>query len=108
VVNEINADSLQDDGDDWLACSLPQGFEWKLPAGKITPVYGDPIYVSSTGEHLSREEYIMKYNLDPEVAYQMMRGVPLREHMRASQAVTTNKSPASPALLNSVKKLISR
>ncbi len=74
AVNEISAQDLaDDDGDDWLACDLPLGFEWSLPAGKITPVYGDPIYVSSQGQQMSREEFILEFNVDPEVAYQNMR-----------------------------------
>jgi hypothetical protein len=26
------------------------------------------------GEHLSREEYLSKYDIDPEIAYSLMRG----------------------------------
>lgn len=61
-------------GEDWLGCALPTGFEWNLPAGKITPVAGPIIYVDATGNHLSREAYLAKYNIDPEIAYQNMRG----------------------------------
>ena len=57
---------------EWL-CLPPEGFEWTLPSGKITPVVGDPIYVSAFGEYLSWERYIEKYRLDPEIAYQNMR-----------------------------------
>jgi hypothetical protein len=74
VVNEVSIEQLQDDSDDWLECALPQGFEWILPAGKITPIMGSPIYISAMGEHLSREAYISKYDIDPEIAYSLMRG----------------------------------
>jgi hypothetical protein len=74
VVNEVSLEQLQDDGDDWLECALPQGFEWILPAGKITPIMGSPIYISAMGEHLSREAYLSKYDIDPEIAYSLMRG----------------------------------
>ncbi len=57
---------------EWL-CIPPQGFEWVLPAGKIIPVVGEPIYISAFGEHLSRKMYIERYKLDPEIAYQFMR-----------------------------------
>ena len=50
-----------------------EGFEWILPAGKITPVIGQPIYVSAMGEHLSHDAYLEMYNIDPEIAYNMMR-----------------------------------
>jgi hypothetical protein len=58
---------------DWLDCLEPKGFEWKLPAGKITPVVGPAIYISATGEQLSRREYCRRFNLDPEIAYKFMR-----------------------------------
>jgi hypothetical protein len=58
---------------EWL-CIPPEGFEWILPSGKITPVVGDPIYVSAFGEYLSWRRYIEKYKVDPEIAYQKMRG----------------------------------
>jgi len=61
-------------GEDWLECLLPQGFEWSLPAGKLSPAVGAPIYVDAHGNHLSREAYLVKYNIDPEIAYQNMRG----------------------------------
>ena len=74
VVNEVSREQLLDDGDEWLECTLPQGFEWILPAGKITPIVGSPIYISAMGEHLSREAYLSKYDIDPEIAYSLMRG----------------------------------
>ncbi len=75
VVNEVSNEALGDDDDgDWLECSLPEGFEWILPAGKITPIVGDPIYISGFGEHLSYEAYLEKYEIDPEIAYRLMRG----------------------------------
>ena len=62
-----------DPGDhEWL-CLPPEGFEWTLPSGKITPVVGDPIYVSALGEQLSRKVYLERYKLDPEIAYQFMQ-----------------------------------
>lgn len=73
VVNEVSPEALKDD-DDWLQCTLPEGFEWFLPAGKITPIIGDPIYISALGEHLSYTQYLEEYNIDPEIAYNLMRG----------------------------------
>jgi hypothetical protein len=75
VVNHASKANLEDD-DDWLECVLPQGFEWTLPAGKITPIIGDPIYISGFGEHLSYDAYLNKYGIDPEIAYRLMRGIP--------------------------------
>ncbi len=74
VVNEISVEDLAaENHSDWLYCDLPLGFEWNLPAGKIEPVVGDPIYISGNGEHLSWEEYLLKYDIDPEIAYCRMR-----------------------------------
>lgn len=74
VVNLVSPEALaEDDDEQWLQCTLPEGFEWILPAGKITPVLGQPIYVSAMGEHLSHNAYLEMYNIDPEIAYNRMR-----------------------------------
>ena len=73
VVNVASEADLKNNSD-WLQCALPQGFEWILPAGKITPVIGEAIYISGMGEHLSREAYLNKHGIDPEIAYNLMRG----------------------------------
>jgi hypothetical protein len=73
---------------EWLGCIEPTGFEWKLPAGKLSPIVGDPIYVSATGEHLSREAYIAKFGLDPEIAYVKMRaalGLAMKKPLRVGR-----------------------
>jgi hypothetical protein len=74
AVNVVDVDpqDLDDKEQDWL-CVPPTGFEWVLPSGKITPIIGDPIYVSAFGEYLSRNAYLLKYKVDPEIAYQYMR-----------------------------------
>jgi hypothetical protein len=73
-VNEVSDKSLAEDDDDWLQCALPEGFEWSLPAGKITPIIGDPIYISAMGEHLYYQAFLDEYGVDPEIAYNLMRG----------------------------------
>jgi hypothetical protein len=73
AVNEVSDRSLAEE-DDWLQCAIPEGFEWNLPAGKITPIIGDPIYISAMGEHLSYQAYLDEYGVDPEIAYHLMRG----------------------------------
>lgn len=57
----------------WLPCVLPTGFEWTLPSGKITPVVGKPIYIDAEGTQMSYEEFLKKYNVDPDIAYTKMR-----------------------------------
>ena len=73
-VNEKDKEVILDSEysqEDWL-CDLPMGFEWILPVGKISPIIGSPLYVSSLDINLSRSEYLEKYNVDPEIAYQLM------------------------------------
>ena len=67
------ADVKETTEDGWLPCSLPGGFEWTLPSGKITPVVGAPLYTDAGGAQLSYEDYLKKYNVDPEIAYTKMR-----------------------------------
>ncbi len=73
ALNVASEEDLKSNSD-WLQCALPQGFEWILPAGKITPAIGEAIYISGMGEHLSRDAYLNKYGIDPEIAYNLMRG----------------------------------
>ena len=89
AVNETSKDALESNSD-WLQCGLLQGFEWILPAGKITPIVGDPIYISGMGEHLSYETYLNKYGIDPETAYNFMRG---NARQRSASLNFTEQSP---------------
>lgn len=74
------------DGDeiegDWLQCIEPTGFEWSLPSGKL----GNPIsgytYVDAHGNYLTKDGYIAKYKIDPDLAL---------EYMRKNQGVRVNK-----------------
>jgi len=93
------------DNQEWL-CLPPDGFEWILPSGKITPIVGDPIYVSAFGEHLSRENYINRYKVDPEIAYQYMRRI--QRELISSKVISkpslSAAAKALPDLLN-IKKI---
>jgi hypothetical protein len=100
-VNEKDKEVLLDpeyNQEDWL-CDLPMSFEWILPVGKISPIVGSPIYVSSLGGNLSRSEYLERYNVDPEIAYQLMRqekGKPLAKAMdpaRIQSLVMSSRLP---------------
>ena len=90
----------EDDDEQWLQCTLPEGFEWILPAGKITPVIGEPIYVSAMGEHLSYDAYLEMYNIDPEIAYKMMRG---GINKRTATKIMSNQSKIKASLGSKVK-----
>jgi hypothetical protein len=89
AMNEVSVDpqNLTDTEQDWL-CLPKRGFEWVLPTGKISSIVGDTIYISAVGEYLSRQSYLEKYKVDPEIAYQYMR------KKRSTQ--TTNKLTNNP------------
>jgi hypothetical protein len=72
TVNHVSVD-VATNGLDQLLCALPTGFEWVLPSGKIQPIHGPALYADSTGIQMTREAYIAKYNLDPEIALEKMR-----------------------------------
>jgi hypothetical protein len=93
AINELDIDpqDLGDTEQDWL-CLSPKGFEWTLPSGKITPIVGDPIYVSAFGERLSREVYLGKYKLDPEIAYQFMQR---KKDTQTAKVITNKSSPTT-------------
>lgn len=59
--------------EDWLPCMTPEGFEWSLPAGKITDPAGRTWYIDAFGKRMTKDEYISKYKIDPEVALTNMR-----------------------------------
>lgn len=70
--SDVDLNAEPTDGN-WLPCVAPEGFEWKLPSGKIVPVVGDPIYLDALGDKYDRKAYMIKYNIDPEIAYTKMR-----------------------------------
>lgn len=56
-----------------LDCLAPTGFEWTLPAGKVgNPVTGYK-YITAQGTHMTREEYLATFRIDPELALNFMR-----------------------------------
>jgi hypothetical protein len=85
---DVDPQNLDDTEQDWL-CLPPTGFEWVLPSGKITPIIGDPIYVSAFGEYLSRKVYLERYKVDPEIAYQYMRR---KRNTQTASKITNNLS----------------
>lgn len=59
--------------DEPLGCLAPTGFEWKMPAGKIGNEILGYKYVTAQGSHLTRDEYIKSFGVDPEIALKYMR-----------------------------------
>lgn len=59
--------------EDWLAClDLP---EWagKIPAGKLAMVGSPVLYVDGGGRRMTREDYIARWGIDPEPAWQAIK-----------------------------------
>jgi hypothetical protein len=101
VVNEVSDQALGEDDEDWLPCIIPEGFEWNLPAGKITPIIGAPIYISGFGEQLSQQAYLEKYGIDPEIAYQLMRGNSRARSLAKTIIIQSQAGPQASAKQNS-------
>ncbi len=60
--------SISSDGKDWLRCLPFSGTEMKFPKGKIpanTPEMER--YIDYQGFALGREDFIVKYGIDPEI-----------------------------------------
>jgi DNA-directed RNA polymerase subunit RPC12/RpoP len=70
-----------------LDCIPPTGFEWALPAGKLSPIAGEAIYVTAQGSHLKKKDYIRIYGIDPEIAYQKMRKYNVKSSEEYKKAV---------------------
>lgn len=71
--NIIPTDTDVDVEEDWLQCLEPEGFEWSMPSGKKgNPVTGYT-YVAANGDELTKNEYLDKYKMDPDVALEYMR-----------------------------------
>jgi len=69
VVSELN-----DSGEQACGCILPTGFEFSLPAGRIgNKITGYKYTSPDDGTPLTKEEYIVAFNIDPEIALEYMR-----------------------------------
>lgn len=61
------------EGTDFVSSKLPDDFDWFIPMKKTISSDGGPAYISQSGESMSREEYIRKYNIDPDIAHTKMK-----------------------------------
>ncbi len=102
---QLEADVNQEN-DDWLECSEPDDFQWRLPAGKITPVVGDPIYITGGGLKLTRGQYIEQYGIDPEIALTMMRG--MGRAVKATLNTAAEISKTDSRIPGSIRKLMEK
>ena len=73
VCGAVNVVPLTDGAaDQACGCIAPTGFEWTLPAGKLSGPSGT-VYVTAQGSHMTKAEYIEAFGLDPEIALAYMR-----------------------------------
>lgn len=81
VCGAVNVVPLTDGAaDQACGCIAPTGFEWTLPAGKLSGPAGT-IYVTAQGSHMTKAEYIEAFGLDPDIALEYMRA-----HKRVQKA----------------------
>jgi hypothetical protein len=81
VCGGVNVVALTDGSADQAGgCIAPTGFEWTLPAGKLSGPAGT-IYVTAQGSHMTKAEYIEAFGLDPDIALEYMRA-----HKRVQKA----------------------
>jgi len=61
-------------GDQACGCLLPDGFEFRLPAGKIGNKFTGYKYISpDNGDELTKTEWMLSFGLDPDLALEYMR-----------------------------------
>ncbi len=94
ALNILNIDprNLNDTKCEFLG-ELPEGFQWILPTGKITPITGNPIYMLSSGEQLSRNAYMERYRVDAEIAYQYIRR---QNEKKKLKSIANKLAPTAP------------
>lgn len=69
----VNAIDEPREDNDFVSSRLLEDFDWFMPMKKTTSSKGEPVYANQDGILMSREEYILKFNIDPEIAHAKMR-----------------------------------
>lgn len=57
----------------WLECLTLPDYLAMTPSGHIQPIVGSEIWIDGNGSHYSRESYIAKYGVDPELGWQAVK-----------------------------------
>ena len=68
----VNVVAYDNSSEDSAGCIPPTSFEWTLPAGVMEGPTGKT-YVTAQGSHMTKEEYIDAFGLDPDMAINWMR-----------------------------------
>ena len=72
AINVVNY--VEEGGVTAASCVPPKGFEWKEPAGVLKGPRGK-IYVSAQGTHMTKEEWMEAWGVDPEINLRWMRNM---------------------------------
>ena len=58
---------------DWLAClGLPE-YVQRIPAGHMLLVTGEEYWIDGGGAHLSFDQYMKKWNVNPKIVWQAIK-----------------------------------
>jgi len=59
--------------DDWLPCLTLPEYVSMTPSGHIAPIVGPEIWIDGRGFHYTKQSYIEKYGIDPEIAWKAVK-----------------------------------
>ena len=59
--------------EEWLGCLSLSEYLSKIPSGQIRPIVGPIIWIDGNGSKLSQDEYISKWGIDPEPAWDAIK-----------------------------------
>lgn len=72
---------------EWRECTLPEGRDWKIPAGKKETADGTIMYIDTYNNLHTREEFLEMFAVDPETAFNY-----IRSHIRIKRSPRTAKT----------------
>jgi len=59
--------------DDWLTCLNQPEYLQMIPSGCIRPIVGPIIWIDGNGTKLTHDEYVEKWGIDPQVAWDAVK-----------------------------------
>lgn len=58
---------------DWQECLQQPVRDQRLPSGCLRPIWGEIEWIDGNGTHMSREEYMIKWGIDPQLAWDAIK-----------------------------------
>ena len=65
--------SLPETVQDWLPCLKLPDYTAMIPTGHIIPIVGAEIWIDGTGARYSRDAYIQRWGINPEIAWKAVK-----------------------------------